>query len=141
MAPALCSGQALPSVGEFMGESLARYNCGMVCQGCGVREATTLVQTIAHNQLKKLALCSDCAAALAPAAELDALMQALAGVPRSRAHPARCPSCRAGYSDFRETGRFGCPDCYAAFAPQVRDLLPRVHAGAYHHRGKTPGRR
>lgn len=113
----------------------------MVCQRCATREATTLVHTLAHNHLAKLALCGTCAAELTPAAELDALMEALARAPRARPHPARCPSCRATYADFRESGRFGCPDCYEAFRAQVRDLLPRVHAGAYQHRGKTPGRR
>lgn len=113
----------------------------MVCQRCGTREATVLVHTLAHNHLAKLALCGTCASELAPDHELDALAAALSREPRARAHPARCPSCRTAYGDFRETGRFGCPDCYEAFAPQVRDLLPRVHAGAYHHRGKTPGRR
>lgn len=114
----------------------------MVCQSCGVREASLLVQTVVSNQLKKTALCATCAAELPAAAELDALMEALAGLAaRPRAHPGRCPGCRTSFADFRETGRFGCPQCYDQFAAQTRDLLPRVHAGAYQHRGKTPGRR
>ena len=114
----------------------------MVCQGCGQREASLLVQTVVHNLVKNTALCASCAAELEPAAALDALMEALAGMPaRARVHPGRCPGCRTSFADFRSRGRFGCPACYEHFAPQVRDLLPRVHAGAYHHRGKTPGRR
>jgi protein arginine kinase activator len=114
----------------------------MLCQSCGQREATTLVQTVVHNQVKKAALCASCAAELHPAAALDALMQALAGLSaRARSPHGRCPGCRTSFADFRESGRFGCPQCYDHFAAQVRDLLPRVHAGAYHHRGKTPGRR
>ena len=114
----------------------------MVCQSCGQREATVLVQTVLQNHVKKAALCASCAAELRPAAELDALMAALAGLsPRARVQHGRCPGCRTSFSNFRESGRFGCPRCYDHFASQVRDLLPRLHAGAYHHRGKTPGRR
>lgn len=100
-----------------------------------------LAQTVVNNQVKKAALCSACVAHLPPVAALDALMQALAAAARARAHPSRCGACRTSFASFRESGRLGCPDCYEHFLPQVKDLLPRVHAGAYHHRGKTPGRR
>lgn len=112
----------------------------MICQNCGTREATTLVQTVVGNHVKKAALCSPCAGLPQPAAVLDAMMSALAEL-RTRATAARCPVCRISFANFRETGRFGCPNCYEHFIAQVKDLLPRVHAGAYQHRGKTPGRR
>ncbi|MCM2304034.1 MAG: hypothetical protein NDJ72_04985 [Elusimicrobia bacterium] len=112
----------------------------MVCQNCGTREATVLVQTVTHNQVKKAALCSTCAGHDEPAAALDAMMEALAAL-RTRAPAPRCPTCKISFATFRESGRFGCPNCYEHFLPQVMDLLPRVHAGAYRHRGKTPGRR
>jgi protein arginine kinase activator len=114
----------------------------MVCQNCGQREASLLVQTVVLNQVKKTALCASCAAELHPEHALDALTAALAHAgTRPRVHPGRCPGCRTSYAEFRESGRFGCPECYERFLTQVKDLLPRVHAGAYHHRGKTPGRR
>lgn len=101
-----------------------------------------LVQTVVHNQVSKLAVCSSCAADLQPASALDALLEALGGfTPRARPHSSRCPGCRTSFSDFKHAGLFGCPDCYENFAAAVHDLLPRVHAGAYRHRGKTPGRR
>ena len=112
----------------------------MLCQNCGTREATVIVQTVAHNHVKKAALCSTCAAHIEPAASLEAIMEALASL-RTRAHSTRCPTCRISFAAFRATGRFGCPNCYEHFLPQVKDLLPRLHAGAYQHRGKTPGRR
>jgi protein arginine kinase activator len=60
---------------------------------------------------------------------------------RVRSHPSRCETCRTSLANFKASGRFGCPNCYEHFRTQVQDLLPRVHAGAYRHRGKTPGRR
>ena len=112
----------------------------MVCQNCGVREAAILVQTVVGNHFKKAALCSPCAGHLAADAAFDVVTSALAEL-KTRAHPGRCPTCRISFAAFRATGRFGCPNCYEHFLAQVKDLLPRVHAGAYQHRGKTPGRR
>ncbi len=112
----------------------------MVCQSCGTREATTLIQSVVGNHFTKAALCSTCAAGVAPEAGLDALAAALAAL-RARAHQTRCPTCRGSFTGFKESGRFGCPNCYEHFLPQVKDLMPRLHAGAYRHRGKTPGRR
>lgn len=99
-----------------------------------------LVQTVINNHVSKVALCADCAARLETEHPLDALMKALESL-SSRAHATRCPTCRSTFAHFKESGRFGCPNCYEHFHSQVRDLLPRVHAGAYQHRGKTPGRR
>jgi len=114
----------------------------MVCQNCGTREASVLVQTVMNNHVKKAALCAPCAEGLHAKAELDALAAAIGTLgARVRHQPARCPNCRTSFANFKESGRFGCPSCYEHFLPQVKDLLPRVHAGAYQHRGKTPGRR
>ena len=107
-----------------------------------MREASILVQTVLGNQIEKIALCANCAANLEPKHPLDALMKALEGLgARARAHVPRCGICRTSLANFKETGRFGCPNCYEHFRAQVQDLLPRIHAGAYQHRGKTPGRR
>jgi len=114
----------------------------MLCQNCAAREATVLVQTVVNNHLKKAALCSSCAEGLHAEAGVDALTAAIESLgARVRVQAARCPTCRTSLASFKQSGRFGCPNCYEHFLPQVKDLLPRVHAGAYQHRGKTPGRR
>lgn len=101
-----------------------------------------VAQTITDNHVSKLALCSSCAAELHDEHALDALHKILEGfTPRARPHSPRCPACRTSFAEFRQKGLFGCPECYDNFTAAVRDLLPRVHAGAYQHRGKTPGRR
>ncbi len=114
----------------------------MVCGRCGQREATVLVQTITDNHVVKAALCSSCAAHLQEEHAGDVLHKILAGfTSRAKPHASRCPACRTSFAEFRQKGLFGCPECYENFGAAVRDLLPRVHAGAYQHRGKTPGRR
>lgn len=54
--------------------------------------------------------------------------------------PAACPTCGMTWSNFREKGVLGCPDCYEAFEEQLTPLLARAHEGGAHHTGKTPGR-
>jgi len=84
------------------GHSTIRIISAMICQSCGQREATVLVQTVVANQLKKTALCATCAGELPPAAALDALLDTLAHLSaRPRVHPGRCPGCRTSFADFR----------------------------------------
>ena len=41
-------------------------------------------------------------------------------------------------AEFRQRGRMGCPKDYELFAPQLQELLERVH-GATRHVGRRPG--
>jgi protein arginine kinase activator len=50
-----------------------------------------------------------------------------------------CPGCGISFSRFRETGRFGCAQCYETFAAELEPLVRRVH-GATRHTGKVPHR-
>jgi len=43
-----------------------------------------------------------------------------------------CPFCGLTFSDFRETGRLGCPQCYETYAVHLQKLLRRVHGGTQH---------
>ena len=51
----------------------------------------------------------------------------------------QCPRCGLVYSNFRETGRLGCSECYTTFRTQLRPLLRRIH-GSTKHVGKAPAR-
>ncbi len=46
-----------------------------------------------------------------------------------------CPTCGLIDSEFRETGRLGCSDCYQTFNKQLAPLLKRIH-GSPSHTGK-----
>ena len=56
------------------------------------------------------------------------------------AKAAACPECGTTYTEFRQSGLLGCPECYKAFEPQLGPLLERAHEGATHHVGKLPKR-
>ncbi|MGE9294841.1 MAG: UvrB/UvrC motif-containing protein [Puniceicoccales bacterium] len=48
-----------------------------------------------------------------------------------------CPGCGFGLRDWKRTGRFGCAECYDAFADKIRPALERLHTDTV-HRGKIP---
>ena len=52
---------------------------------------------------------------------------------------ASCPICGLGFSDFRDTGRLGCPHDYEALAEGLTQLIQR-NQGTTRHVGKVPGR-
>jgi len=51
----------------------------------------------------------------------------------------QCPRCGLVYSEFKESGRLGCSECYTTFRSQLRPLLRRIH-GSTKHVGKAPAR-
>lgn len=48
-----------------------------------------------------------------------------------------CPMCGITFTEFRETGRFGCPNDYDEFSPQLQPLLENIHEDTI-HKGKHP---
>src|SRR5688500_5821980 len=50
----------------------------------------------------------------------------------SAAAEATCAFCGLTFAKFRETGRLGCPHCYATFETHLRGLLRRIHGGTQH---------
>lgn len=115
------------------------------CERCAKRPATMQVTQVVQNESRQLRLCETCAADLGFAAPgLPASFPlgdflAQLGEPPVRASdggdPA-CAFCRLTLTEFRETGRLGCPHCYSSFDAHLRGLFRRVH-GAVQHTGKV----
>jgi protein arginine kinase activator len=58
---------------------------------------------------------------------------------KAKREPAvACPECGMTLAEFRQRGRMGCPRDYDLFAPQLQELLERVH-GSTRHVGRRPG--
>ena len=51
----------------------------------------------------------------------------------------RCSICGATFSDFAETGKAGCANCYKTFYDELLPYLKRVH-GSTKHTGSRPER-
>ncbi len=121
----------------------------MQCQSCGLRPATVHVTRIVQGQVEQAHLCAQCAQESGeidmlanPAALLQSLLANFAGQGQTlqTEKETRCPSCGFRFSEFRETGRLGCPSCYTHFRAELEPLLRRLH-GTTEHRGKLPLRR
>lgn len=117
----------------------------MRCERCGTNEATMHVTQVVQNESRLLHLCQACAAELgfagpsAPANfPLGDFLAQLGEEPPRGGEPTvdACAFCGLTFSDFRETGRLGCPHCYSAFEAHLRGLLRRIH-GATQHVGKV----
>ncbi len=122
----------------------------MLCQVCGKNPATVHFTEIHDNRMTEIHVCERCAEekglqAASPPQKFD-IADLLAGMvdtmtssDEERVGRVQCPRCGLLYSAFRETGRLGCAECYAAFQVQLRPLLRRIH-GDTRHRGKVPAR-
>lgn len=124
----------------------------MICDQCGKRQASVFVKQHFEGQLIERHFCHVCAAdhtGFNLAFEQDPLSinQLLAhwfpgqGTAPSpvRKEEAHCPSCNFTFSQFLKLGKFGCASCYEAFAPQLDEVLSRLHNGKMEHTGKVPG--
>ena len=115
----------------------------MLCDRCGERKAAIHLTQIVDNSVTTLHLCEQCAAeqgvgtggpvtALPLSGFLGATEPGPAAVLSDGADAGVCSSCGASLRDFRETGRLGCSQCYAAFESQLRELLRRIHGASQH---------
>ncbi len=119
----------------------------MRCEKCQKNEATVHLTQVIDGTVKKSHLCEACAEAGGidlqnPASIADALLLGL-GQSKPEAEPGEpdegCPHCHLKRSDFKRTGRLGCPKCYETWRDSLRPLVRSMHRGE-RHVGKTPRR-
>jgi len=119
----------------------------MLCTICKEKPATVHLTQIVGDKMQKLDLCEDCAKTKGindptsfGLADLDLVLglgasqqleQAAGGV------ELKCPRCGFTQTDFKKSGRLGCPECYKTFAEGLEGLLKTMHKGT-HHAGKVP---
>ena len=121
-----------------------------MCSVCKEKAATLFLTKISSDNKKQdLNLCDACAknkgldndptAFLVPDADMmlglgasQELDPAVAG-----AELLKCPRCGFSQTDFKKSGRLGCPECYQTFAEGLGGLLKSMHKGV-RHTGKTP---
>lgn len=118
----------------------------MLCDECRESEAEVHLTSIEKDETRAVNLCPACAARRGLTGPIESegeggkppLVDFLAqlGSPEPAtpvaAPPEPCPFCGTAASDFRETGRVGCAQCYVHFERQLRGLLRRIHGSAQH---------
>lgn len=118
------------------------------CERCD-NEATVHEVTVSGGKAVERHLCEACAREIGlvagapqPVAEI---LQKIAGAQAKQAAApgpveTGCPVCGTTFSEFKQSGRLGCPECYKHLSNQLTPILDRAHQGAVHHVGKVPKR-
>jgi protein arginine kinase activator len=115
------------------------------CDLCG-KPATVHLTQIVNNQIHKLDLCEQCAAAKGVTdpsgfslADLLLKPGAAGAAGDASATQLVCEVCGFTQNDFKKHGRLGCPACYERFKPILDPVLANMHKGVT-HLGKVPAR-
>lgn len=115
------------------------------CDLCG-KPATVHLTQIVNNQIHKLDLCEECAAAKGVTdpsgfSLADLLIKTTAGEAPAAPGGSQlvCEHCGFTQADFKKHGRLGCPACYERFRPILEPVLANMHKGMT-HLGKVPAR-
>ncbi|MBD2872188.1 UvrB/UvrC motif-containing protein [Paenibacillus arenilitoris] len=128
----------------------------MYCQECGKKPATLHFTKIVNGEKTEFHICESCArekgegipgapnsfsihSLLSGLLDFEQLGNAGIGGGMKQQPAQRCEECGLTYAQFSKIGRFGCSNCYQAFADKLDPLLKRVHSGTV-HTGKIPKR-
>jgi protein arginine kinase activator len=98
----------------------------MVCDNCGSGNAVVHLTQIVNNKMSVHHLSK------LPVTEFLAQMGKEDPPEPSKPRSQPCSFCGLEFSEFRRTGRLGCPHCYVSFEQQIRNLLRRIHGGSEH---------
>jgi len=117
----------------------------MLCQSCNKNQATVHYTKIINGQVSELHLCEECARANSEFDNnfsfhklLTGLIDTLQSEPlNTEGQDIICPFCKTSYSKFKQTGKFGCPECYDSFKAKLIPLFKGIH-GHTEHIGKVP---
>ena len=122
----------------------------MLCQQCQKRVANVYFKQTINGKKVEMYLCEQCAeekghTSFMPQFNLGDFFWGLTGLGSSgylktagQPPVERCDVCGMSFEDFRETGKFGCGNCYRTFRNRLVPILRRVH-GNVEHKGKIPG--
>lgn len=116
----------------------------MLCEKCGVKNATTHIRTVVNGVVNEKYLCSDCALVESyNDSKTNNLSQMLSSMfdnthtVLSNSNHIKCNCCGSTFSDIVNSGKCGCSECYTAFYEQLLPSLKRLH-GSIKHVGKRP---
>lgn len=111
------------------------------CSHCQVPTTIHLTKVV-NGEAVKLGVCSNCPKAkqFKEGNNWDLIGTEDGGSkPKSpRENERACLGCGLTPTDFKETGRLGCPKCYETFEGKLEPVIKKLHKGDKHI-GKTPG--
>ena len=117
----------------------------MICQFCKKNVATVHLTEFTNGEKQEVHLCEECARKKGLSVKTNFSLQDLLSslmAQKKENFPEEvlklaCPSCGLTFAQFRDSGRFGCPQDYQVFMKGLIPLLERIH-GSSKHFGKVP---
>jgi protein arginine kinase activator len=117
----------------------------MLCESCSKKQATVHYTEIHNGEMMEMHLCEDCARKkeieFKPHFSLADFLTGLGDFESTlpvETKKEKCPACGLTMTDFKQSGRLGCGECYSAFRENLGPLLKRIH-GRINHTGKIAG--
>lgn len=123
----------------------------MLCEKCHQREAVVKFTQVIGNEKTTLNLCKACAEKQGLGNPLIDISKVFGKIiiailgehitaqtdedVKKMDEGTGCERCGLLWSDFKKTGRLGCPHCYDTYMEQLKVLLRRLH-GSNKHIGK-----
>ena len=116
----------------------------MLCEKCGVNNATTHIRSIINGSVYEKHLCSTCALNEGYGEPKSNNLSQLLSSMLDNTHTAlsndkakKCSCCGNTFADIVNSGKCGCSECYDVFYEQLLPSLKRLH-GSIKHIGKKP---
>jgi len=118
----------------------------MLCNVCGLEEATIHLTEIVNTKMVELHLCEQCAYEKGTDVKqffnFNEIVEGLSDAGETpkqeeKKEALRCKSCGISFDDFGKSGRLGCPECYQTFSKLLLPLIKRIHRSVQHV-GKKP---
>ena len=109
----------------------------MICQNCGMRNATSHIHSVVNGVVKDKYLCAECASKYHSVGfgENDIfkmLSSFMSDGVNKEITDKKCDCCNATLSEISKTGRVGCGNCYKVFSKELSPTLIRLHGRTTH---------
>lgn len=122
----------------------------MQCDECGKRPASVHITKIETGKKTDMHLCDQCAVqknaiSFNTSFSINDLLTGLLNSGNVMpfkvdvVQEPKCSICGLTYNKFRETGKFGCSNCYSVFGDKLNPLFKKLH-GDITHTGKLPNK-
>lgn len=119
----------------------------MLCDVCGIKEATIHFKQVINNQANAIHLCEECAEEkgfgfpyLPPS--FPDILNFFSSIFKKEGEileDTRCGGCGIGLSEFQKKGMLGCADCFSFFKQPLLSLLKQIHGSTVHIGRYPPG--
>ncbi len=123
----------------------------MLCQFCHNNQATVFITRMVDGNKVESSLCADCAEKeghLQDFQEPFSFHEFVWGMMNGKKKTISaseavhqeftCSSCGLSLGQFAKSGKFGCENCYQAFASQLPVILKNFQGGHFLHNGRKP---